>query len=261
MKNENGQVLVLFIIILPVLLLGGACLVDSSYMLYQKNRLDNINNDVLNSLKDQNDVSLEEVQRLIKLNDESIINDNLVVDKNITIENHLLVDSIFGKIIGIKNYRVASKKSVRRKDVERLVLDVDHLSDYDNTNNYLIQNNGVIYDNGLIFDEANLLIDDVTLDDNYRIEIAFSYDGDGQLLEFNNLVVKIINDKLFVNNKEIYSLTSDKLHTLKISNKTIYLNESSFANSIDIDKKSGSLLIGSDFKGIIKYIKIYSIGN
>ena len=45
--NNKGQVLVLFIIILPILLLGCACLVDSSYMLYQKNRLDNINYDVM----------------------------------------------------------------------------------------------------------------------------------------------------------------------------------------------------------------------
>ena len=52
--NNKGQVLVIFIMILPVLLLGAACIVDSSYMMYQKNRLDNINYDVLNSLKDNN---------------------------------------------------------------------------------------------------------------------------------------------------------------------------------------------------------------
>lgn len=110
--NNKGQVLVLFIMILPVLLLGGAVLIDSSYMLYQKNRLDNINYDVLNSLKNKTSLTEAEVERLIHLNDAEIVNKDIVIDNTITIDNYIYVDSIFGKMIGFDEYKVSSSVSV-----------------------------------------------------------------------------------------------------------------------------------------------------
>lgn len=113
--NNKGQVLVIFIMILPVMLLGAACIVDSSYMLYQKNRLDNINYDVLNSVKDKNNLTEEEVGELILLNDSKIVNDDISIEftntkvDEITIENHVYVDSIFGKLIGFDKYKVSSE--------------------------------------------------------------------------------------------------------------------------------------------------------
>ena len=68
MKNNKGQVLVLFIMILPVIFIGVACIIDSSYMMYQKNRLDNINRDVLNSLKDNN----YESKMIMQIHDELV---------------------------------------------------------------------------------------------------------------------------------------------------------------------------------------------
>jgi len=111
--NNKGQVLVLFILILPIVLLGVACLVDSSYMMYQKNRLDNINADVLNSLKEKDNLTIEEVERLIYLNDAMIVNNDIVIDDTITIDNYIFIDSIFGKLIGIDRYKVSSDVSVR----------------------------------------------------------------------------------------------------------------------------------------------------
>ena len=110
--NNKGQVLVLFIMILPVLLLGAAVLIDSSYMVYQKNRLDNINYDVLNSLKDKTSLTEEEIERLISMNDAEIVNKDIVIDDTITIDNYIYVDSIFGKIIGFDEYKVSSSVSV-----------------------------------------------------------------------------------------------------------------------------------------------------
>lgn len=115
--NNKGQVLVLFIMILPVMVLGAACLIDSSYMLYQKNRLDNINYDVLNSVKDKNDLTEEEIIELISLNDINIVNDDIVIEDDITIENHLYVDSIFGKLIGFDEYKVSSEISVKINNI------------------------------------------------------------------------------------------------------------------------------------------------
>lgn len=129
--NNRGQVLVLFIIILPVLLLGCACLIDSSYIFYQKNRLDNINYDVLNSLKDRNDLTEEIIDNLILLNDERIVNDEIVVGDSITIKNHIYVDSVFGKLIGFDEYKVSSSVS--------LVINID-IYDDDLDNNMNIDN-------------------------------------------------------------------------------------------------------------------------
>lgn len=117
--NNKGQVLVLFIIILPVLLLGAACLVDSSYMLYQKNRLDNINYDVLNSVKTKELLTEDEVAELILLNDSKIVNEYISIDeintevRNISIDNYMVINSIFGKLIGFDEYKVSSKVSVK----------------------------------------------------------------------------------------------------------------------------------------------------
>ena len=112
MKNNRGQVLVLFIMILPVIFIGVACIIDSSYMMYQKNRLDNINRDVLNSVKDEINISEEEIRDLIILNDAKIVNEDISINETITIDNYILVDSIFGKIIGFDEYKISSSISV-----------------------------------------------------------------------------------------------------------------------------------------------------
>lgn len=118
MNNRRGQVLVLFIMILPVLLIGVACLIDSSYMLYQKNRLDHINMDVLNSVGNNIDTNEEEIERLILMNDAKIVNEDISIEKtdtmvsNITIDNYIYVDSIFGKLIGFDEYKVKSSIGV-----------------------------------------------------------------------------------------------------------------------------------------------------
>lgn len=118
MNNRRGQVLVLFIMILPVLLIGVACLIDSSYMLYQKNRLDHINMDVLNSVGNNIDTSEEEIERLILMNDAKIVNEDISIEKtdtmvsNISIDNYIYVDSIFGKLIGFDEYKVKSSIGV-----------------------------------------------------------------------------------------------------------------------------------------------------
>ena len=112
MKNNKGQVLVLFIMILPVVFIGIACIIDSSYMMYQKNRLDNINRDVLNSLKDKSNLDEEDILDLIILNDAKIVNEDISIDDTITIDNYILVDSIFGKVIGIDEYKISSSISI-----------------------------------------------------------------------------------------------------------------------------------------------------
>ena len=112
MKNNKGQVLVLFVMILPIIFIAVAWIIDSSYMMYQKNRLDNINRDVLNSVSDKINVKEEEIRELIHLNDAEIVNVDISIDDTITIDNYILVDSIFGKMIGFDEYKISSSISV-----------------------------------------------------------------------------------------------------------------------------------------------------
>lgn len=118
MKNNRGQILVIFIMILPVILIGVACFIDSSYLFYQKNRLDQINMDVLKSVENRVDISEEEIERLILLNDTKIVNEDISIDKtdtmvsNISIDNYLYVDSIFGRLIGFDEYKIKSSIGV-----------------------------------------------------------------------------------------------------------------------------------------------------
>lgn len=118
MKNNHGQVLVLFIMLIPVLLIGVACLIDSSYMYYQKNRLDQINLDVITSIKNDTNIDEDEIERLILLNDAKIVNEDISIDKtdtmvnSININNYIYVESIFGKLIGFDEYKIKSSIGV-----------------------------------------------------------------------------------------------------------------------------------------------------
>lgn len=258
MKNEKGQVLVLFIMILPLLLLGGACIVDSSYMLYQKNRLDNINRDVLNSVNNSSSLSEEVIDEIIRENDAKIVNDEISIDEKIVIKNHVMVDSLFGKIIGIDKYRVNSEVSVKAK---RLILDIDSLKNIDNTGNYSVINNNVIYDGGLVFKDSDLLINNFNMNGDFEVNISFSFEKNGNLLEFNNLLINISNDELFINGKRVTSLKIGEKYDLVITKDRIVLNGDSSASSNDIDNYTGDLIIGKGFSGKIEFIKIYNIGN
>ena len=117
--NNKGQALIIFVMILPVLLLGAACIVDSSYMMYQKNRLDNINYDVLSSVKNKINFSEEEIEDLILMNDSKIVNEDISIDKtntvvsDICINNYIYVDSIFSKLIGFDEYKIKSEICVK----------------------------------------------------------------------------------------------------------------------------------------------------
>ena len=118
MKNNRGQVLVLFIMLVPVLLIGVAFLIDSSYMYYQKNRLDRINLDVIAGIGIETNIDEEEIGRLILLNDAKIVNEDISIDKtdtmvnSININNYIYVESIFGKLIGFDEYKIKSSIGV-----------------------------------------------------------------------------------------------------------------------------------------------------
>lgn len=109
--NNKGQVLVLFVLIIPVLILGMAYIIDNVYILYHTNKLNNINSLVIKDAS-INNLSREEIIEYVKKNDENIeiivdISDNKIA---ITLEKKL--KSIFGGIIGKNSYNLKSTKTM-----------------------------------------------------------------------------------------------------------------------------------------------------
>lgn len=98
MKNRNGQVLVIFIILIPVFLMLGALIVDTGLMI---NRKISINNAV------SNEKDIDKIK--------ASLDNNNITYKNVKEENECIiidsrVNSIFGKIIGKKEYKIIYKK-------------------------------------------------------------------------------------------------------------------------------------------------------
>ncbi len=115
--NNKGQVLVLFVLLLPVILLMVGIVTDTGMMLLEINKLDNLSKYII-TYQSENPCDEICVQKLINKNDTNIqftlsTEDSLSI---ITLEKNM--DSLFGKIINIKTYSLKSKYAYNRKTNE-----------------------------------------------------------------------------------------------------------------------------------------------
>lgn len=107
--NNKGQVLVMFLILIPFILILFAYVIDKCYLLYQENIQKNIGSIVCNYALDnkneennikqlalENDSKLEKI-KITKKNDKVII----TLEKNI--------DSILGRLLGLSTYKINTK--------------------------------------------------------------------------------------------------------------------------------------------------------
>ncbi len=110
--NNKGQVLVTFILIIPLLLIVAAFIVDNVYISYQMNKLNQLNYLILDDSKNE-DLTTSEIEEYIYKNDKDIQID-LIVKTSDTIEITIRknIKSIFGSIIGKDSYSLVSKKSI-----------------------------------------------------------------------------------------------------------------------------------------------------
>lgn len=100
--NKNGQSLVFFVLLLPLILALLAFVFDSALIIVEENKLENIASIALESLVVENR-SVEEVINLIRENDSDIKILNINPNQIHLIKN---VDSYFGQIIGINTYQL-----------------------------------------------------------------------------------------------------------------------------------------------------------
>lgn len=110
--NNKGQVLILFILIIPVLLLGAAYIIDNVYISYHTNKLNGINSLVINDVI-TNKLDSNEIKEYIKKNDKDINIETIEINENkIKIKLSKRIKSIFGIIIGNENYDITSSKTM-----------------------------------------------------------------------------------------------------------------------------------------------------
>lgn len=107
--NNNGQTLIMFVILVPVIILLMALVIDISYLYRENAKLEGTTKIIIKNLYNKKeDSNIEDmVIELYKKND--INTANLKVNSNnefLKIENNYKIDSIFGKIIGLKRYEV-----------------------------------------------------------------------------------------------------------------------------------------------------------
>lgn len=110
--NRKGQVLVFFVILIPIFLTIAAFAIDLGYNYYQSNALNNLNKMVLKyGIKNIEKPNVRtKMIDLIYKNNKKIDEYDLVIEKNkITLVLKESIDSIFGKVINIKMYYLTSK--------------------------------------------------------------------------------------------------------------------------------------------------------
>lgn len=110
--NNKGQVLVVFILILPLLLLGGAYIVDTTYISYHTNKLNGINSLVIKAAKEKK-LDVKEIHEYINKNDLNIKIEIVEITNNkIKIGLKKEIKSLFGNIIGKNKYVLISNKEI-----------------------------------------------------------------------------------------------------------------------------------------------------
>ena len=111
MLNNRGQSLVMFVIILPILLLIFILVMDIGNIVVAKQKLNNINEIVLDyglDNLDNNDIS-NKLQELIKLNDREIDETRVYIENDkIYVELNDKVNGIFSRFVNISIFNVKS---------------------------------------------------------------------------------------------------------------------------------------------------------
>ena len=121
--NNRGQTLVIFIIILPVIILGVSYLVDTGLMYIGRSKLISTCKVIIDEYYDE-EISNSKVEKYLKDNDIKYIDYKVNRDNNLSIEVDSKIDSIFGNVVGIKEYEISAKVT-GYKDNDKLMFKVE----------------------------------------------------------------------------------------------------------------------------------------
>ncbi len=114
--NKKGQTLVIFVILIPIIMAIFALVIDIGLMTYENVKLKNTTKTILKEGLKNNDLNENYLKKMLLKN--GINCDNLKIyddDNKLTIYNQYFISSMFGKILGIKEYEVNVKAEVTKE--------------------------------------------------------------------------------------------------------------------------------------------------
>ena len=115
--NKNGQVLVLFVIIVPIILVLIAFIIDTSLINIESNKATNITNSIIKDYQKGKIDNSNQVYEIYEENDISTTNLEVSITKDtIKIENEYEINSLFGNIIGKNSYKIKIQEEYKRKE-------------------------------------------------------------------------------------------------------------------------------------------------
>ena len=106
--NNKGQTLVIFIIILPVIILGVSYLVDTGLMYIGRSKLISTCKVIIDEYYDEENID-NKVKKYLEDNDIKYTDYKVSRDNNLKLEVDSKIDSIFGNVVGIKEYEISAK--------------------------------------------------------------------------------------------------------------------------------------------------------
>ncbi len=120
MMNNKGQTLIIFIVFIPLFLLLAAFVIDIGYLFEAQSNLEGVSKTIVNEALTKN-LNEDQIEELFKKND--IDAKNLKVNKTDNEVSISITDykpSIFGSIIGIKEYKI--KANIRGEYINNKVI-------------------------------------------------------------------------------------------------------------------------------------------
>lgn len=114
--NKKGQTLIIFVILIPIIMAIFALVIDIGLMTYENVKSKNTTKTILKEGLKNNDLNENYLKKMLLKN--GINCDNLKIydgDNKFTIYNQYFISSMFGKILGIKEYEVNVKAEVTKE--------------------------------------------------------------------------------------------------------------------------------------------------
>ena len=107
--NKQGQTLILFVILIPIILIFAALVIDIGMEVLESNKLKETSKTIISqTIKEIDNPNIEnKIKDLYIKNNINVDNLNIeIYDNKIHITNNLKIKSIFGGLIGIKEYDI-----------------------------------------------------------------------------------------------------------------------------------------------------------
>lgn len=122
--NKKGQTLIFFVLIIPIFILLLAFIVDTGIVLKESTKLNSTMKTILKTTyEEKNDWNYKEKVESLFIKNE-IPTENIILDvkeNQIKLSNQYTKESIFGKIIGIKEYKIKNTL-LAKKEQERIII-------------------------------------------------------------------------------------------------------------------------------------------